>query len=839
MVCTDGNMPSASMRKVSYQSGSNYDSSIMKMAHEGSENVKFSDQADPYLYTMEDAEDPTRKLMDSSTADLGNFFKRPIKIHEEEWGTGTLLYFSIDPWSLYIKNPRVLNRMTTYHLFRSKLRLKIVVNGNSFQYGRALASYLPLQAFDDLTRNVAFIQEDLVQASQLPHVFLNPTLSTGGEMSLPFFYFKNNAQVSYDDYEQLGQLNVRAINSLKHANGAADKVTVSVFAWLEDVSLNVLTSKDSPSLTTQSGYADEIDEANAKGAISGPATAVKNAANALKVIPPIQPFAVATETAAGAVASMAKHFGYCRPPVTKAPDPYRPTAVSSLAVTNVPDVTQKLTVDDKQELSIDPRISGLGNTDSLNIKEIASRESYLTTFAWPMGTAPETLLWNSRVTPVIWAEDSLEPKGYHFPAVCMAAMPFKYWTGTMKFRFQFVTSAFHKGRVKIVYDPNFISTNEYNTNYLEVIDISEKNDFTLEFGNGQAVSLLGHYSPGFHSQTEVYSSTQYTDKGLGNGVVSVYVVNELTTPNSAVNNDIEVNVYVSAGDDFEVFVPHDHFNKFVVRPQSGDAEKITLDELDAPQQAGGETIGVSLTNYDKLCRVYTGESIQSFRTLLKRYNLHTAIVNIPTGYNTITYRASAFPYYRGNVPGAVHVNQTDPLEGYNYCNTTLLHWVTTAFSGWRGSIRWKVIPRGLQNPNYSIWYYAQRVPLGVSGYQYVTDDIPNYDENTAAKSCITVKDATGNLSNPMVDGLRGCTFATSWVNPIMEFEVPFYSPYRFAPAKVVDKTSTLQWNEGYDLKIITNSAPAHPIDLWVAAGEDFQTYFWTGLPVMYYETEPP
>jgi hypothetical protein len=202
MVCTDGNMPSASMRKVSYQSGSNYDSSIMKMAHEGSENVKFSDQADPYLYTMEDAEDPTRKLMDSSTADLGNFFKRPIKIHEEEWGTGTLLYFSIDPWSLYIKNPRVLNRMTTYHLFRSKLRLKIVVNGNSFQYGRALASYLPLQAFDDLTRNVAFIQEDLVQASQLPHVFLNPTLSTGGEMSLPFFYFKNNAQVSYDDYEQ-------------------------------------------------------------------------------------------------------------------------------------------------------------------------------------------------------------------------------------------------------------------------------------------------------------------------------------------------------------------------------------------------------------------------------------------------------------------------------------------------------------------------------------------------------------------------------------------------------------------------------------------------------------
>lgn len=827
------------------QSGTTDDVSLMKMASEQSENVKFSDQHDPYLYDMEGAVDPTRRLMDTDDATLDHFFSRPLKIHEEEWGTGTNLYFNIDPWSLYMENARVINRITTYNLLRSTLRLKLVINGNGFQYGRAIASYLPYDVFDTLSTNASLVREDIVQASQQPHVFLNPTTSTGGELKIPFFYHKNYLHVADSDWGDLGTLTVRSINELKHANGAADKVTISVFAWIEDVSMNVLTSVEPSTLVPQSGNAEEVDAANKEGMISGPATAIKKAANAVKVIPPLAPFAAATEVVAGATAEVAKHFGYCRPPVTKAPEPYRPNPVSSLATTSVPDVVHKLTVDDKQELSIDPRIAGLGNTDSLNIREIARRESYLTTFSWTMGTAPETLLWNARIDPVIWAEDGLAPNGFHFPACCMAAMPFKYWTGTMRFRFQIVASAFHKGRIKIVYDPNFLATNEYNTNYLEVVDISEKNDFTISIGNGQETSLIPHHTPGVDSVTQMYSTTPYAAKEAGNGVIGVYVVNELTTPNSVINNDIEINVYVSTGDDFEVFVPDDHFQNFVFVPQSGNVDQVpesfNTEQPDAPQQDNDDRVGPGLTNHEMLGRVFTGESIQSFRTLLKRYNLHTAVVDTGgTSINWMYGRHPSFPFLRGNVAGAVH---EDSLSNpYSYCNTVLLHWVTLAFSGYRGSIRWKIMPRGVGDTvagDTGITMYVQRAPEGESGYARNSTILGSYTTETAAYSCLTRKGFGAVLENETVAGVRGAAYTTSGVNPVLEFECPYYSAFRFKPGKSQDHTSLLFFEEGYDYNIISKMNARNPIEFWCAAGEDFQCFFWTGLPRMYYEASPP
>lgn len=823
------------------QSGTTDDVSLMQMASSQSENVKFSDQNDAYLYDMEGAVDPTRQLMDTDDATLDHFFSRPLKIHEEEWGTGTSLFFNIDPWTLYMENPRVINRITTYNLLRASLRLKLVINGNGFQYGRAIASYLPLSAFDNLSSNVALVPQDIVQASQQPHIFLNPTTSTGGEMKLPFFFHKNYMQIADSDWSELGELTVRSINELKHANGAADKVTISVFAWIEDVSMNVLTSVEPSTLVPQSGNAEEVDAANREGMISGPATAIKNAANACKVIPPLAPFAAATEVVAGATAEVAKHFGYCRPPVTKAPEPYRPNPVSSLATTSVPDVVHKLTVDDKQELSIDPRIAGLGNTDSMNIREIARRESYLTSFSWSIGTSPETLLWNTRVSPVTWAENGLTPKGYHFPACCMAALPFEYWTGTMKYRFQIVASAFHKGRIKVVYDPNFLASNEYNTNYLEVIDITEKNDFTITIGNGQEFSLLTHHEPGLDSVTQMYSTTAYASKEEGNGVLGVYVVNELTTPNSTVNNDIEINVYVSAGDDFEVFVPDDHFQNFVFKPQSGNAEQVpesfNTEQPDAPQQDTAENIGPGLTNHEMLGRVFTGESIQSFRTMLKRYNLHTTSGSISGSDNQIlSGRSPMFPYLRGNVSGAVDL---DAFQApYNFCNTVMLHWVTLAFSGYRGSIRWKIVPKYCW-VDYNATIQAQRVPEGEAGYAFTSSVTPTYATISEHRHrSIVSKLAGGLLDNYTLTGTRGTCITNSLVNPVLEFEIPYYSEYRFKPGKSEDHTTSLAFEEGFDYAIQTNT-DANQYDFWCAAGEDFQCYFWTGLPRMYYEAVPP
>lgn len=801
--------------------------------------------------------DSTRTMLDTSDTSLANFFSRPIKIREEEWSTSTSLNFDIDPWTLYFGNPRVSNRMTNYNLCKANLHVKVVINGNGFQYGRMMVSYLPLADYDNMSTMAALIPQDLIQASQCPHIFLDPTTSLGGELKLPYFDFQDSIKIPDGGWLQLGHLYFRTLNNLKHANGATDVVTITVFAWAEDVSMSVLTSIDAASISPQSS---EIDEANSKGFISGPATTVSRYASMLSGVPYIAPYAKATEIGASAVSSMAKVFGYSRPSVTSSPTSNLIAQVGSMALTTVPDTCQKLTVDDKQELSIDPRIAGLAPVDCLNIKEIAKRESYLTSFNWNIGTAPDTLLWNSRVSPVTWAEVTGPPKSYHFPACAFAALPFQFWRGTMRFRFQIVCSSFHKGRLKVVYDPNYIANStylgysEYNTNYLKVVDIASEQDFTIDVGWGQNVAYRMHERPGIDAVTQMYSTTRYAvSNSTSNGVLGIIVVNELTTPNSTVNNDIQVNVFVSMGDDFEVAVPDDHFTKFVFKPQSTDYDIVPQSALapdsqdtvepSAPAQEQCTIVGMGPSYDSHLNDVYFGETISSFRPLLKRYSLWNVIPKAFEPPKICSARFPQYPYLRGKVTGAVDL--TSALVPYNFCNTLLLHWVSAGFSGRRGSVRYKLIPRGFQDRGDRIEVQRARYTVGDTAYSMVYSDLPQYSSVNLARVNAITQYPTGDLpiSRTPLSGILGEAITTNSANGALEFEVPYYSNTRFTPARQVDYTTGQTFDSCWDCRIYwpSNStiSDSSLVDIYVASGEDMQFYFFVGMPRMYYEASPP
>lgn len=836
------------------------------------ENVLFMDQDAGYSLDITAWDDPTRKLQDTNDVSLQDFFARPVKIQSYRWGTGTNFNHDFNPWTDFFENKRVGNRLANYHLVRCKLHLKFVINGNGFQYGRAMCAYHPLFTMDTASTHSALINADLVQTSQLPHIFMDPTTSTGGEMSLPFFWHKNNVNVIQDDLNDMGQVFIRSLNTLRHANDAPDVATVSVFAWATDVEMNVLTSQNPWALAPQSGKetmkrskkgkkkspyvkqegASEIDQANHEGMISGPATAVMKAATALSFIPQIAPFAMATASVAGTIGKVAKALGYSRPNVTKNPEPYRPTPTSQLATTNTPDTAIKLTVDDKQELSIDPRIAGIGPEDPMSILDIASRETYLTSFTWGIGTAADSQLFAARVEPTLFRRSGTDPGyAYHLPACCFAALPFKYWTGTMRFRFQIVSSIFHKGRLRFAYDPHsFSSGNEYNVNHIEVIDIAETKDFTLEIGVGQDRTLLTHHDPGVDSpllQLATTSALAYSAKG--NGVLAVHVLNELTTPSAltAGANDIEINVFVSAGDDFEVFVPDDHHSYFVPKltPQSGTEAGMVPDSDNterpsAPEQEVKTILGPGVQNTGTINKVFTGEAIVSFRPLLKRYNLwrrETVDETTVQDYYSLKTRKSNFPLYRGAVAGAV---DSAGLKGpYNFCNNTLLHWLTLAHMGWRGSIRYKMITdtgksTNIRNMAHRIYIERGEInPDSPNSYYKATSPIGDFLDNSAAAR-------TAVVSSSNLCGSKGMLYANSDINPNVEFEVPFYSPYRFVPGKRVNySTGAIDYCPEWKMDARMWATGNTSIDYHVAAGEDFQVYFWTGLPRVYYENIPP
>lgn len=61
------------------------------------QNVKFSDQTGDHALDIHSEIDPTRRLQDTHDTSLENFFSRPIKIYETEWGTSSTLYDTFDP----------------------------------------------------------------------------------------------------------------------------------------------------------------------------------------------------------------------------------------------------------------------------------------------------------------------------------------------------------------------------------------------------------------------------------------------------------------------------------------------------------------------------------------------------------------------------------------------------------------------------------------------------------------------------------------------------------------------------------------------------------------------
>jgi hypothetical protein len=319
-----------------------FSSGMAENAHMSSENMSFRDNNSGVMDERQASMDPTRNLGFKTDTTLDQFFSRPIRIAEFEWQTNVALFERFDPWSLFWNNSRNIEKLKNFQLLKSTLKVKFVLNGNAFYYGRLIAAYEPLVAFDNTSIIRPWNGADLVRGSQRMHVYLNPTCSEGGSLHLPMFLQTNAMSIPDREWSIMGDMVLASINDLRHANGGTEPVVVTVFAWAEDVSVSIPTQN-----------VPEMDEHDI-GVVSRPASAVARFAQSLSNVPYIGPFAMATQIGATAIGTIAKLFGYSAPNELT----YSimiPSARHSLAVVDTKQATNKMTVDSKQELTICPK----------------------------------------------------------------------------------------------------------------------------------------------------------------------------------------------------------------------------------------------------------------------------------------------------------------------------------------------------------------------------------------------------------------------------------------------------------------------------------------------------
>lgn len=816
----------------STQNSSDVDASIYPQSgiEVKQEILTFVDPDKETVLTLDNGTDETRNRVRVSDNSLGEFLSRPVKIASFSWSTGIgSFYQNFDPWDLFLTNTRVSNRISNFKLGKMKLHVKFMVNGNSFFYGRLMACYLPFDNADEMTQNAGAILQHNVQMSQLPRIFIDPTTSQGGELVLPFFYHMDYLDLTYPSWEDLGTVTLRTLNDLKHVQGTAaisEIVTISVFAWATEVDLQAPTHVNSSGISPQSGK-DEY-EGNT-GPISKPASAIAATAAALAVIPALKPYATATSIAAGATAKIASALGYSAPNMVEEPQYVLPRSNANMAVTNTPDSSAKLTVDCKQELTIDPRVLGLSGVDEMSITHLATRDSYLTKFDWIKAAPVEGLLWNAAVDPCLHRKIGND---VFMPACCGVTVPFLYWTGSMEFRFQIVASAFHRGRLAIVYDADSTpATRESNVAYTEIIDISTCREFSMKIANHQTTGILPHIEVGPSTESDFMGTARVTPS-MANGTISVWVINALTSSatDPTINDDIAVNVFVKAGDDFEVFVPDDSMKRLVIKPQSGADPVDPVVEDNAPYPGTDVTIGTTAPIVSHRNLVYSGEKITSFRQLLKRYYHHSAFALNGTG-DRLVLSMRAFPFYRGNVDGAVH-DRVGPFP-YNFCGITMINWLTPAFQAMRGAIRYKIVPKNNTAgyfPGDDTYYVAR---TRNEPYDISIETFDNLNPGRVCRSAVFNQDGQAKIN--------GATSFNTRVNPVVEFEVPYYSRYRFSPGKQTNWTvqNTPTFEQGFQFWAQNEQDGSSYFDTWVSAGEDFTLNFFTGWPRMTYEALVP
>ena len=809
------------------------------------EITTFADESAGWNTTVPTAPDATFNLANNSDSDLGNFLCRPINVATYQWAINTPLFETLNPWTAYLTNPFIRDKIANFELLRMNLHMKVLISGTPFHYGRALVSYNPLSGFDQVTieRGLgAALDADLVGASQKPHIFLNPTLNAGGVLEIPYFYKENYIPLTTSGItDGLGEVVFRSFGNLRHTD-VGNPVTINVYLWATDVTLTMPTSKSLPPLPSQSGAMNSGDEYG-QGIISKPASAVAKAAGALKSIPLIRPYARATEIVASGVGDVARLFGYSRPAVITDPVIMKPVPLGNVANVDAADPVNKLTLDSKNEVTIDPRVTGLEGKDEMGVLDYVKRESYLTTFNWTSAAAPGDMLFNCRVAPDLFRSVNYTTptlrRELHMTPACHMAQLFKYWQGSIKFRFQVVKSAYHKGRMLVRYDPRSLpAAVDYNTNYSRVIDIAEAEDFEIIIGWGQAQPWLECEELNL---SENFSPTVRLNELLmraANGVIELDVINELVSPSAS--SDISINVYVSMCDDAKFAQPDGEKIKSLtyfrhpdeVPPgeeppldsQSGIVEQDGIDEPLAATQL--ETIASESAPADQTMNVFFGENVTSIRELAKRYVLTrywSIVYGASGGINIVRLQNKTFPYQHGYDSAGIDIATHGT---YTHSSMNPISYFQACYAGYRGSIRHKYLYHSSGNMDLPV---VER---------------ENYSPDTAGVTSIQFFPVSGNNSANLTRAFTN----TSWqgaagtgtsINNGLEVEFPFYNKGRFGYSRLIkaqdlDCPSTSSWfTTGLDNFIKAGTFEKIGFQQWTAAGEDFSFYFFTGVPIMY------
>lgn len=645
---------------------------------------------------------------------------------------------------------------------RMDLSFRLVVNATRFQQGRYMLLWKPLGGADgSTTKNIAILAGHvmtLVQRTQMPHAEIDINCDTEIEFKIPFSNQYNFCHIrsitSATFYNSLGQIQIYPYEPLAAAAGALT-CSYSLYVNAENIELISAAAPQSGRFSTnvrkKSESNQEQDSANI-GPISSVMTRISQATSILTGVPLISSYARTASWLADTVGRTAAVFGFSRPINVEHVARMEKNIFPYLASTDGPDNSIPLALSYKNELG---HMTGVSPTDldEMDFTFLCTIPTWDRTVPWTVGTATGAVVTSFGVGPLGTATTTTTVNAlpiYSPPPYRFVATNFKFWRGTMVYKFKFVKTEFHSGRLSFSFTPQTTSQATMsvpaviNLPYIhrEIVDIRLDNEVTFKVP--------------FISDTP-WKPVQFVSDELHlTGIFAVHVVDPLVAPDT-VAQKISIILEISMAPDVEFAVP---ISNPVRMPFYGAAPQMgVFDGTSKPEPNVCNEITTNLgamsslddnNNSSLLC---IGEKITNFRRYLRRASplFFTAAPSIAPGLNVIPFGTTAmsqagvlnttptvgadvyttlsslYLYSRGSVRlKYVNANVLESMAGdiagtVEYFSPKFLYKMsTTDFTGASGLITWTAVPIPQST------YYVNEAQLVSTGKENQEIQIPHY-----------------------------------------------------------------------------------------------------------------
>jgi len=586
---------------------------------------------------------------DSLSQEIRDFLQKPVIVATGNFATtDTYSTFSefLSPSDILGSNSAMMaDKLKGYLGFRATTVLRLVVNATRFQQGRYNVQFIPtggaiIGASGNARNRINAISSTLVQRIQLPHVELDLNCDTEAVLKYKFNsaynFFPMSSFSSGTSLMAFGLFKIYPYAPLVAGSGSTT-CGYTLWASFEDIELiSAAVPQSGRGFTVSNRRKNETDgeqDSSGMGPISSALMRVKGAADVFTKVPLLSSYASMTSWYSEILAGAASAFGWSKPINLEHSGRITQNYLPYTANADGPDNSFPLSFSYKNQVGKAQGFSGT-DVDEMDFSFLCSIPTYNFTGNWTTALGSGTALVTVPVRPLgLLVTRTVTAVGISDvgPYQLIANM-FEQWRGSMIYKFKFVKTEFHSGRLAVSFSPcsstftAVVPTLE-QTSFLhrQVIDIRECNEFTFVVP--------------FISSTPYKLSTDII------GTFMVHVVDPLIAPDT-VSSTVGLILEHCMGPDAEFAVPKKNNMQYVmgIAPQSGDP--FSNSEANVCANYRGN-IGSSMVPNDQCSNSLfcVGERISSLRTLMKLPNPLVYQV-APTASNYFNIVPYYLPYRR-------------------------------------------------------------------------------------------------------------------------------------------------------------------------------------------------